>query len=102
MPQKMTALATRMKNMTPVITDYPNIEVVIDNEILLDQMKAIQKRIRSTLVEHLHNNDITLHLRLAKPDEVKKILNNREMLEEMRAKHPALEQLLGQLELELV
>ena len=102
MPQKMTALATRMKNMTPVITDYPNIEVVIDNEILLDQMKAIQKRIRSTLVEHLHNNDITLHLRLAKPDEVKKILNNREMLEEMRTKHPALEQLLGQLELELV
>ena len=102
MPQKLTGLATRMKNMTPVITDYPNIEVVIDNEILLDQMKAIQKRIRNTLVANLHNNDISLHLRLAKPDEVKKILNNREMLEEMRAKHPALEQLLGQLELELV
>ncbi|MBR5038536.1 MAG: DNA polymerase III subunit gamma/tau [Prevotella sp.] len=102
MPQQLTGLATRMKNMIPVITDYPNIEVVIDNEILLDQMKAIQKRIRNTLVANLHNNDISLHLRLAKPDEVKKILNNREMLEEMRAKHPALEQLLGQLELELV
>ena len=102
MPQQLTGLATRMKNMIPVITDYPNIEVVIDNEILLDQMKAIQKRIRNTLVANLHNNDITLHLRLAKPDEVKKILNNREMLEEMRAKHPTLEQLLGQLELELV
>ena len=102
MPQQMTAMATRMKNMTPVITDFPHIEVVIDNEILLDQMKTIQKRIRNTLVTNLHNNDITLHLRLAKPDEVKKILNNREMLEEMRVKHPALEHLLGKLELELV
>ena len=102
MPQQMTAMATRMKNMTPVITEFPHIEVVIDNEILLDQMKTIQKRIRNTLVMNLHNNDITLHLRLAKPDEVKKILNNREMLEEMRVKHPALEHLLGQLELELV
>ena len=102
MPQQMTAMATRMKNMTPVITEFPHIEVVIDNEILLDQMKTIQKRIRSTLVTNLHNSDITLHLRLAKPDEVKKILNNREMLEEMRVKHPALEHLLGKLELELV
>jgi DNA polymerase-3 subunit gamma/tau len=102
MPQQMTAMATRMKNMTPVITEFPHIEVVIDNEILLDQMKTIQKRIRNTLVTNLHNNDITLHLRLAKPDEVKKILNNREMLEEMRVKHPALEHLLGKLELELV
>ena len=102
MPQQMTAMATRMKNMTPVITDFPHIEVVIENEILLDQMKTIQKRIRNTLVTNLHNNDITLHLRLAKPDEVKKILNNREMLEEMRVKHPALEHLLGKLELELV
>lgn len=102
MPQQMTAMATRMKNMTPVITEFPHIEVVIDNEILLDQMKTIQKRIRNTLVTNLHNNDITLHLRLAKPDEVKKILNNREMLEEMRVKHPALGHLLGKLELELV
>ena len=102
MPQQMTAMATRMKNMTPVITEFPHIEVVIDNEILLDQMKTIQKRIRNTLVTNLHNNEITLHLRLAKPDEVKKILNNREMLEEMRVKHPALEHLLGKLELELV
>jgi DNA polymerase-3 subunit gamma/tau len=102
MPQQMTAMATRMKNMTPVITEFPHIEVVIDNEILLDQMKTIQKRIRSTLITNLHNSDITLHLRLAKPDEVKKILNNREMLEEMRTKHPALEHLLGKLELELV
>ena len=102
MPQQMTAMATRMKNMTPVITEFPHIEVVIDNEILLDQMKTIQKRIRNTLVTNLHNNDITLHLRLAKPDEVKKILNNREMLEDMRVKHPALEHLLGKLELELV
>jgi DNA polymerase-3 subunit gamma/tau len=102
MPQQMAGMSARMKNMTPVITTFPHIEVVIDNEILLNQMNGIHKRIRNTLATVLHNKDITLQLRLAKADEVKKILNNREMLEEMRDKHPALEKLLKELELELV
>ena len=101
MPQQMAGMAARMKNMTPTITSFPEIEVVIDNEILLNQMTSIQKRIRNTLAINLHNSDITLSLRLAKADEVKKILSNRELLEEMRIQHPALEKLLGGLELEL-
>ena len=101
MPQQMAGMAARMKNMSPTITSFPEIEVVIDNEILLNQMASIQKRIRNTLAINLHNSDITLSLRLAKADEVKKILSNRELLEEMRIQHPALEKLLGGLELEL-
>ena len=39
MPQKLGAIATRMKNMTPVITDHPAIEVVVDNQLALEQME---------------------------------------------------------------
>ncbi len=102
MPQQMAGMAARMKNMTPTITTFPQIEVVIDNEILLKQMTAIQGRIRNTMAQSLHNSDITLSLRLAKADEVKKILNNRELLEDMRTKNPALDKLLNELEMELV
>ena len=102
MPQQMAGMAARMKNMTPTITTFPQIEVVVDNEILLKQMTTIQRRIRNTMAQSLHNSDITLTLRLAKPDEVKKILNNREMLEQMRTKNPALDKLLNELEMELV
>jgi DNA polymerase-3 subunit gamma/tau len=102
MPQQMAGMAARMKNMTPTITTFPQIEVVIDNEILLKQMTAIQRRIRNTMAQSLHNSDITLSLRLAKADEVKKILNNRELLEDMRTKNPALDKLLNELEMELV
>jgi DNA polymerase-3 subunit gamma/tau len=102
MPQQMAGMAARMKNMTPTITTFPQIEVVVDNEILLKQMTTIQRRIRNTMAQSLHNSDITLTLRLAEPDEVKKILNNREMLEQMRTKNPALDKLLNELEMELV
>lgn len=102
MPQQMVGMASRMKNMTPKITEYPNVEVVVDNQILLDQMMQIKNRIRNTLVTTLHNCGITLNMRLAEAGEVKKILSKRELFEVMRTKNPTLEKLRGLLDLELV
>jgi DNA polymerase-3 subunit gamma/tau len=102
MPQQMVGIASRMKNMEPRILDFPKVEVVVDNEMLLEEMKDIQKRIRSTLALTLHNSDIELNLRLAKSDEVKKILTRREQLEEMMKDNPALKKLSTMLHLELV
>ena len=102
MPQKMVGIASRMKNMTPRILDFPKVEVVVDNQILLEEMKGIQKRIRSTLAKDLHNSDIELNIRLAEANEVKKILTKREQLNEMLKNNPALEKLSTALQLELV
>jgi DNA polymerase-3 subunit gamma/tau len=102
MPQQMVCIAFRMKNMESRILDFPKVEVVVDNETLLEEMKDIQKRIRSTLALTLHNSDIELNLRLAKSDEVKKILTRREQLEEMMKDNPALKKLSTMLHLELV
>jgi hypothetical protein len=54
------------------------------------------------LVDILDTEATDRNGRIWKRECMKKILNNREMLEEMRVKHPALEHLLGKLELELV
>ncbi|MBR1464121.1 MAG: DNA polymerase III subunit gamma/tau [Prevotella sp.] len=101
MPQEMAGMAARMKNMQPAITEFPRIEVVVDNEILMKQMSGIKMRIRNTLAKDLHNGDIELNLRVAKADEVRKVLSKRELLMEMMQKNSAIEKLQSILELEL-
>ena len=105
MCNRMTAaypgLSARMKNLLPHITEYPNIELVVDNSILLDQLNAIRSRIRATLAHYLHNGNIEFTIRLAKADEVTKILTKRELFDEMRKKNPAIERLRQLLDLEI-
>ena len=101
MPQKMTGIAARMKNMTPRITNFPRVEVTVDNQILLDEMAIIKGRIRATLAGGLHNGEIEIDLRLARMDEIKRIPTKRELFEDMTKKNPAIEKLRGLLDLEL-
>ena len=101
MPQQLTGLAMRMKNMVPVITEYPTIEIVVDNKILLDRLTAIRNKIRNTMARDLGNADIQLNLRLAEATEITKVLNKREMFDELRKKNPAIEKLRSILNLEL-
>ena len=100
MPQQMAGISARMRNMKPTIVDYPHIEVIVDNKILLDQMNSIQGRIRNTLAKFLHNDDITLKLRLANVDEATKVLSRKELFEVISKKNPAIEKLRGLLDLE--
>ncbi|MBQ2216313.1 MAG: DNA polymerase III subunit gamma/tau, partial [Prevotella sp.] len=55
MPESMVGMASRMKNLIPRITNYPNVEVVVDNQILLTQLQGIKSRIKATLARDLHN-----------------------------------------------
>ena len=101
MPKEMLGMAQRMKNMTPHITEFPNVEVVVENEILLHQMEGIKARILATLAKELHNANIHFSLRLAEANEIKKVLNKRELFDQMRKENPAVEALRKGLELEL-
>ncbi len=101
MPREMTGIAARMKNMEPKITSFPAIEVVVDNKILLDDMQKIRGRIRNTLAQALKNGSITLNLRLAKPEEIKRIPTNRERFDELKANNKAFAKLSEILKLEL-
>ena len=101
MPQKFSGIATRMKNMNPTILDFPNLEVVVENQIQLDQMTTIKGSIVNTLKLYLQNKAITLNMRLAERQEQVKILTRREQFEEMSKQNPASEKLRDMLDLEL-
>ena len=95
-------LAQRLKMLTPKITNYPEVEIVIDNPILLDEINNIKNRIRVTLMKGLHNDALTINYRLAKPEEVGKILSKREIFEELLKNNPSLQLLTKDLKLVMV
>ncbi len=101
MPQTMVGLASRLKHVTPKIVDYPNIELVVDNQMLLDQIDNIKGRIRKTMALALHNGNINFNIRLAEAGEIKPILTKREIFEKMRTNNSAIEQLRSMLDLEM-
>ncbi|MBR6455385.1 MAG: DNA polymerase III subunit gamma/tau [Prevotella sp.] len=105
MPKEMIAMAQRMKNMTPQLltpdSDAPQIEIVVDNNILLDQINTIQKRIKLTLAKALHNGNIDLRIRLSETSEIKPILTKRQIFDLIRKENPAIEKLRTSLELHL-
>jgi DNA polymerase-3 subunit gamma/tau len=101
MPQEYQGIATRMKNMNPVITEMPNIELEVDNTLIKDEMEDFKGRIVTTLKKSLQNQHITLTIRVAEQKERPKPLTRREQFEQMRQKNPAVEVLRQVFDLEL-
>ena len=101
MPQQLSGIAARMKNMNPVITDFPHLEVEVDNQIQLDQITSIKGSIVKTLKLYLQNENITLDLRLNEKRETVKILTRREQYEMLSQQNSAISKLSSLLDLEL-
>ncbi|MGI6243513.1 MAG: DNA polymerase III subunit gamma/tau [Prevotella sp.] len=101
MPKHLIGLTSRLRNIVPHIVDYPNIEVVIDNEILLSQVNDIKGNIAATMKKALGNSQITVSLKLAEVSSSRKAYTKRELFDELRRKNPAIEKLRLNLGLEL-
>ena len=101
MPQKLSGIAARMKNMNPVITDFPNVEVTADNQVALDQLEQIKGSIASTLKLYLHNKSIRLSLRLAEQGADVPVLSRREQYQLLEKENPSIKVLKDLLDLEL-
>lgn len=97
----MGGMAKRLKNIVPAITSYPNIELVVENEMLKNELIEIKKRLEVTMAKHLHNGNLTLSIRLAEQTEKRKILTPKENFEEMLEYSEALKLLAEKLQLEL-
>ncbi len=97
----MGGMAKRLKNIVPSITVYPNIELVVENEMLRKELNDIKKRLEVTMAKHLHNGNITLSVRLAEQTEKRKILTPKENFEEMLEYSKSFRILAEKLNLEL-
>ncbi len=89
MPQHLSGVATRMKNMSPTITEFPAVEVLVDNQLAQEQVESIKGSIINTLKLHLHNKDITLTIRVAEHQELGKILTRSEQFQQMEEENPS-------------
>lgn len=94
-------LAQRMKNLSPRITEFPNVEVLAENNILLEEMQAFKGRIHATLTKYLHNGNIAVSFRLAKQEEIKPILTPRQELEKLQKENASISKLIEKLSLDL-
>ena len=101
MPQRLSGIAARMKNMNPRITDFPAVELLVPNEIIKAEVEQIQRSILATLKLYLHNTDITMTLRVAEKQEQTRILSRREQFEELTKENPVVEKLRAEFDLEL-
>ncbi len=101
MPERMQALAQRMKNITPTVTEYPTILVLAENNIQLNEMLTIKSRIRATLAKELHNGQIKVDIRLAKFEEIKPMLTPRESLNKLLETNHPVKELIDALDLYL-
>ena len=97
--KEFIGLANRMKPIIPKITQFPNIEVVVDNQLLLNDIIKIKGRILKTFKMGLQNQSVNIDYRLAKADEVTKILSKREVLDKMMKDNPAVAKLAQALKL---
>ena len=97
--KEFIGLANRMKPIIPKITQFPNVEVVVDNQLLLNDIIKIKGRILKTFKMGLQNQSVNIDYRLAKADEVTKILSKREVLEKMIKENPAVGKLAQALQL---
>lgn len=86
--KEFIALAQRMKGITPQITDYPNVDIAVDNQLLLDDILKIKNRIRLTLCRGLNNERIQLNYKLTDMPEITKALTKAELFEKMKQESP--------------
>lgn len=101
MPEKFVGLSSRLKNIVPRVTEYPNIEVVVGNQMLLDQIMKISRNVRATMRLKLHNSKIEFVPRLDKQGGSQRALTKLEIFDKLRKDNDAIEKLRVELGLEL-
>ena len=95
------ALAARMHNVILHMTEFPEVEAVFENSMLLDDVERILPRVQNTLAKALHNGKLTIKTRLANDDEIVKKLSQKEIYDKLMEECPAFVSFQRELELKL-
>ncbi len=102
MPQKYVGLAARLKNIKPMLSDFPNVELTVSNQMLLDEISPIRNRIQATLRQKLNNGSINLILRLAATSEIRQLLTPRQRYEKLIKENESLKTLCEGLNISII
>ena len=101
MPQELSGIATRMKNMNPTITELPQIKVQVDNALIKQEMEDFKGRIVSSLKNGLQNESLSLEIVIVEQKEQVTVMTRREQFEKLTKENPAIDKLRQVFNLEL-
>lgn len=99
--QEYKALAIRMQNVQLHVKEFPHVEGVVDNSVLMNDVTAILPRVQFTMAKYLHNGALTISLRRAENTEIVKKLTPREMFDKLLETNKEFALLKDSLQLEL-
>lgn len=96
------ALAKRMTNVRVQITTFPQLTAFVDNNMLLNDIKAILPRVEVTMAQGLHNGGVKIALQLnQRYEERKQILTPKEFFTKLEETNPAFANFAKELKLEI-
>ena len=101
MPQELSGIATRMKNMNPIIKELPQIEVQVDNALIKQEMEDFKGRIVSSLRNGLQNESLSLEIVIVEQKEQVTVMTRREQFDKLTKQNPAIDKLRQVFNLEL-
>lgn len=96
------ALAVQLDKLRPTQIGDTMYEVVVDNPILMSQMKSIMYDAITYLRKQLKNDLLNIKVRMREVKERQVILTRTEQLAKMKENNPALKKLVEELNLELI
>ncbi len=98
---EMEHFSSRLAHVSPVITSFPQVEIVAESEPLYECLTKLKDYVVESLAKALSNRSLTIDLRLAEPDEFKPLPTRAEQVDEMRKSNPGVELLFDRLGLQL-
>jgi len=101
LPRKDAAMAGNMKNMNPKLLENNIFEIVVDNAMAEKDMLNIKPQIEQHLRTRLHNEQITMKVRISEQGEVLKVYSKAEQWQLLQKKNISLQKLKDLLGLEL-
>lgn len=101
LPREESAIASRMKNMKPLLKEGWAVEVTVENDIVEQYLHNLQISIRNYLRTNLRNDLINLQIHVAEGAERKRAFSRLEQFNDMLQRSPELRLLQKSLQLEL-
>lgn len=100
LPQEQTAMAARMKNMSPFLAGPELIRVEVENQQVKQDLQEISNDLIQFMRKTLHNTYLQLEIGLMDLKKTQRAYTKREQLEAIIKKYPDVEQLRKELKLE--
>lgn len=102
MPKEQAVVANRVGNLVPALVEGTRYEVVVDNEMLVESIKAVLPQIVPYMRQRLNNSALNIEVRSRKYETDAPMLTRPQQFAKMKENNPAFKKLTEDLILDLL